>query len=613
VFDDDSVEAIKESEIPKYYGEGSSGAYVLFYQAVDMDREALGLPPDLPAPSAVEVVNEGAVVGGDAAAIVVDPASLPPDTPGVLPISRDGEEVIASPPASLPNGRGPATPLKLDLPPVPALNTSPMNSPVLVESVSKANTPGLSKGAAGFFQSLRHSASSKASMAKEKESKEKEVIPPLPPTPLLNGDLYTNGHAQATGVKEKESKEGGGVTVGGNIFRRSLKTKKREPTVSVHHALVEGSPAIPASPHLPSSVPPSPKHQRRPSGPQVQPAPTPTVDQTNNAVPPMLPLPVASLPLPTRRGSTLDDTNATASMSSSWTSASVSAPGPAGPGSGGPLAPVALPSLPFTPPMSLLAQESELPLPMLPPDRVPSPAGSSSGRIGTAMGTGIGNPTRSSHSKSNSSEFSPIPDLSSTQNSNNNNNNNSGQDQLAPPPGSVPGPRAPLASPRAFQFSLGGGEAKRPRAVARTGTEDAQAREREREKKALEEKTRKTREREEKEKRTRLEKEREEKDEEKEKEKEQQQHNNKPRASRKMSLSGMAVVGRLGASFGWNKDKDKHADKDKDKGTPGVPSLPPLVPRGSQHPPSNEAEQDLPPPERLPGYLAIGASPRFIF
>ena len=561
-----------------------------------MDREALGLPPDMPTPSTVEVANEGAVIGG-AAAVLVDSSLLPPDTPGVLPISKDGEELGVSTPALLlPNGKGPVTPLKLDLPPpAPALNTSPVNSPVLADSVSKTNTPGLSKGAAGFFQSLRHSASSKASMAKEKESKEKEVIPPLPPTPLLNGDVYTNGNAHLNAVKEKEGKEAGG----GNIFRRSLRTKKREP-IPAHPAPVGGTTAVPASPHLPSSTPPSPtQHYRRPSVPQVQPTSTPAADETNNAVPPPLPLPIASLPLPTR-GSTLDDTNATnatASVSSSWTSASAPAPAPGsglGPASGlGTLPAVALP-LPFTPSLSL-AQDTELPLPVLPPDRVPSPAGSSSGRVGagTGMGVGIGNPSRNSHSKSNSSEFSPVPDLFSAQASNNNGNANA---------------RAPLG---AFKLSLGGSEAKRSKAAAKAATEDAQAREREREKKVSEEKTRKTREREEKEKRTRLEKEREEEEKEKEKEQLQQQNNKK----RKMSLSGMTVVGRLGASLGWSKDKDKHVDKDKDKGSTGMSLLPQLVPRGSQHAPSNEAEQDLPllTPERLPGYLAIGASPRFNF
>ena len=612
VFDDDGVETIKESEIPKYYGEGSSGAYVLFYQAVDMDREALGLPPDLPTPSTAEVVNEGAAVGG-AAAIVVDPASPPPDAPSVLP--KDGEEVTS--PSSLPpNAKGPVSPLKLDLPP-PALNTSPAPSPVLPESVSKANTPGLSKGAAGFFQSLRHSTSSKASMAKEKEAreKEKEVIPPVPPAPLLNGDLHTNGHAHphanANGIKEKEGKEGGA----GNIFRRSLKVTKKREQVAVHTG--SGSPALPASPRLPSSIPPSPNDHRRPSGPQGPFPPTSAADETN-VVPPPLPLPVASLPLerPTR-GSTVDDTNATASMSSSWTSASLPCPGP-GPGPGpGPLSPVVLPPPPFSPQLSL-AQDSELPLPAFPPDRVPSPAGSSSGRTGAGAGVGPGagvaNPKPGLHSRSYSSDYpsvlGPLPVNATTHTG-----NHSGQ--LIPPspwadttsvstPGPSGGPWSASLPTRTFKIS-GGGEAKKQKAVAKA-TEDTQAREREREKKTLEEKTRKLRE--EREKQIRLE-------EEKEKEQQQQQQQtNKPqkRASRKMSFSG-SVVGRLGASLGWSKDKDKHTEKDKDKGATGMPSLPGAVRRGSQQT-SNEAELDLPPPpppERVPAYLAIGASPRFNF
>jgi hypothetical protein len=41
LYDDDNVESIKESDIPKYFGESSVGAgYVLFYQAPDMKTEA---------------------------------------------------------------------------------------------------------------------------------------------------------------------------------------------------------------------------------------------------------------------------------------------------------------------------------------------------------------------------------------------------------------------------------------------------------------------------------------------------------------------------------------------------------------------------------------------
>ena len=55
VFDDDNVSSIPESDIPKYFGDSNSGsAYVLYYQAVDLDLASLGLraaaePPCEPA------------------------------------------------------------------------------------------------------------------------------------------------------------------------------------------------------------------------------------------------------------------------------------------------------------------------------------------------------------------------------------------------------------------------------------------------------------------------------------------------------------------------------------------------------------------------------------
>ncbi|KAG8678172.1 hypothetical protein FRC09_020060, partial [Ceratobasidium sp. 395] len=48
LFDDDIVEGIRESEIPKYFGDSPAGSgYVLFYQAVNIDLQALGVktPP----------------------------------------------------------------------------------------------------------------------------------------------------------------------------------------------------------------------------------------------------------------------------------------------------------------------------------------------------------------------------------------------------------------------------------------------------------------------------------------------------------------------------------------------------------------------------------------
>ncbi|EMD32515.1 hypothetical protein CERSUDRAFT_87833 [Gelatoporia subvermispora B] len=56
LFDDDNVETIKESDIPRYFGDSSSGsAYVLYYQAVDLDMAALGLRAPEPAPSTTDV------------------------------------------------------------------------------------------------------------------------------------------------------------------------------------------------------------------------------------------------------------------------------------------------------------------------------------------------------------------------------------------------------------------------------------------------------------------------------------------------------------------------------------------------------------------------------
>ncbi|RXW17034.1 hypothetical protein EST38_g8821 [Candolleomyces aberdarensis] len=50
VFDDDSVYTISEGDISKYFGDSNAGsAYVLYYQAVDIDLAELGLQPREPA------------------------------------------------------------------------------------------------------------------------------------------------------------------------------------------------------------------------------------------------------------------------------------------------------------------------------------------------------------------------------------------------------------------------------------------------------------------------------------------------------------------------------------------------------------------------------------
>ncbi|KAF9516522.1 hypothetical protein BS47DRAFT_651701 [Hydnum rufescens UP504] len=59
VFDDDTVYPIPESDIPRYFGDAPAGAgYVLFYQAADLNPEALGLSPKAaPTPGHMETAT----------------------------------------------------------------------------------------------------------------------------------------------------------------------------------------------------------------------------------------------------------------------------------------------------------------------------------------------------------------------------------------------------------------------------------------------------------------------------------------------------------------------------------------------------------------------------
>ena len=62
LFDDDTVSTVKESDIPKYFGDSNSGsAYVLYYQAVDLDLPALGLKSPTPPPEPSAVADLGSV------------------------------------------------------------------------------------------------------------------------------------------------------------------------------------------------------------------------------------------------------------------------------------------------------------------------------------------------------------------------------------------------------------------------------------------------------------------------------------------------------------------------------------------------------------------------
>ncbi|KAF8602409.1 cysteine proteinase [Ceratobasidium sp. AG-I] len=125
MFDDDVVEPIRESEIPKYFGDSPAGSgYVLFYQAVNIDLQALGVKSP-PSPQTATVIPQQSippvVVDAPTSPIVEDTAEgrVSPD------LSESG--TIGTPSPSTPTrSHPPSSPVisKLDAP-----STAPPSAP----------------------------------------------------------------------------------------------------------------------------------------------------------------------------------------------------------------------------------------------------------------------------------------------------------------------------------------------------------------------------------------------------------------------------------------------------------------------------------------------------
>ncbi|KAF8559891.1 cysteine proteinase [Imleria badia] len=114
VFDDDTVDAIKECDIPKYFGDSNSGsAYVLYYQALDVDLLALGLT----SPSSEPVMQPVAQSEPPQHLVPTDSPvstaqSIPPLPPGLT------DDLPSSPtvPEALPRPTTPPIPIPLEPP-----------------------------------------------------------------------------------------------------------------------------------------------------------------------------------------------------------------------------------------------------------------------------------------------------------------------------------------------------------------------------------------------------------------------------------------------------------------------------------------------------------------
>ncbi|KAI0829120.1 hypothetical protein BC628DRAFT_1200738 [Trametes gibbosa] len=203
LFDDDTVSTIKESDIPKYFGDSNSGsAYVLYYQAVDLDLTALGIKPPMPPPASLTSTDIGSArnqplslataAEADEGAHVHVPGSPSPAIPPGLteePDSDKSDSPMLGTPASHPVPLSPShahTP-KLPCPPAPpnlvlSIPTSSVQSPPLPIPSSPSHTQH-SHTLGGLFHSLRQSPSLRLRANGDHRKSAHEPAPPVPSLP----------------------------------------------------------------------------------------------------------------------------------------------------------------------------------------------------------------------------------------------------------------------------------------------------------------------------------------------------------------------------------------------------------------------------------------------
>lgn len=147
LFDDDAVETIKESDIPKYFGDSNCGsAYVLYYQAVDINLPALGLRSPIPPP----VTDPVPAPTSDSVAL--DDGQAPTLPPG-LTTEHDSSDLAES--------SGPTTPAPSNPTYSPKISSSPSHSKLNLPPHDFPPPPPIpqqpsQKSQGGLFHSLRH-------------------------------------------------------------------------------------------------------------------------------------------------------------------------------------------------------------------------------------------------------------------------------------------------------------------------------------------------------------------------------------------------------------------------------------------------------------------------
>ncbi|SPO20059.1 related to deubiquitinating enzyme ubh1 [Ustilago trichophora] len=177
-FDDDVVTYIDEAEITKYYGDrpGLGSAYVLFYQAVDLDFEGLGLEdPALQASIQQRIsANEGRGRAGLKVPEMADPRSnISPD--------RSGAAATAN---------------------RPRLDSVTEGSPLVSVGAGQPETVQGGNGWFGSFRNREKRAGSQSRRRPKTTSSVDPVVSGLPglPTSTTYGDLARNGVTEADGL-----------------------------------------------------------------------------------------------------------------------------------------------------------------------------------------------------------------------------------------------------------------------------------------------------------------------------------------------------------------------------------------------------------------------------
>ncbi|KAJ3848032.1 cysteine proteinase [Lentinula lateritia] len=232
VFDDDNVYPIAEKDIPKYYGDSNAGsAYVLYYEAADIDRTSLGLrAPPLPTqtlasiPPSPSLTNPtlppGLADEGDSSDLSDPPYPVTPaqNSPLLAPISNLSRPALELKVAG-PNGVPPQSPA----------------SPTLVSS------PANGRGSKGFFPSIRRVPSAKPSSSPD------TIRTVVDSTPLTQDDSSTVPNRTPSPTTSTSSSNTSSSWLNQHSTRDARIRRPSEPSPASSYTLPPSRPSRPKS------------------------------------------------------------------------------------------------------------------------------------------------------------------------------------------------------------------------------------------------------------------------------------------------------------------------------------------------------------------------------